>query len=103
MAEDARKIKVTCGDVTLQLTLSTKLLAKPFEEAVLRPFLKAYAKKTGEPADLARVARVEVDEEMLGDHGIAASVVLLARELSDETNVAHCPCAGDSRRACGRR
>ena len=42
--------------------------------------LKAYAKRTGEPADVSRVARVEIDEEMLGDHSIAASVVLLARE-----------------------
>lgn len=75
-----RKIKVTCDDVTLQLTLSTKLLAKPFEEAVLKPFLKAYSKKAGEPADLDRVARVEVDENMLGDHRIPASVVLLANE-----------------------
>ena len=77
---DERKIKVSCGEVTLQLTLTSKLLAKPFEDAVLKPFLKAYSKRTGEAADVRRVARVEVDEEMLGDHGIAASVVLLARE-----------------------
>ena len=80
---DERKIRVSCGDVTLQLTLGSKLLAKPFEEAVLKPFLKAYAKRTGESAPMSRVARVEVDEEMLGDHTIAASVVLLARETVD--------------------
>ena len=75
-----RKIKVSCGEVTLQLTLTSKLLAKSFEEAVLKPFLKAYSKRTDEDADVNRVARVEVDEEMLGDHSIPASVVLLARE-----------------------
>ena len=75
-----RAIYVKADGVSLRLTLSVKLQKKSFEEAVLRPFLKVYAKKTGEPADISRVARVEVDEEMLGDHSIAASVVLLARE-----------------------
>ena len=78
-----RKIRVTCGAVSLQLTLGAKLLAKPFDEAVIKPFLTAYAKRTGEPAELSRVARVEVDEEMLGDTSIGASVVLLKNETVD--------------------
>ena len=80
---EERKIRVTCGAVSLQLTLGAKLLAKPFDEAVIKPFLTAYAKRTGEPAELSRVARVEVDEEMLGDTSIGASVVLLKNETVD--------------------
>ena len=80
---DERKIRVTCGTVSLQLTLGAKLLAKPFDEAVIKPFLTAYVKRTGEPAELSRVARVEVDEEMLGDTSIGASVVLLKNETVD--------------------
>ncbi|KOO29627.1 hypothetical protein Ctob_005437 [Chrysochromulina tobinii] len=80
---EERKIRVTCGAVSLQLTLGAKLLAKPFDEAVIKPFLTAYAKRTGEHAELSRVARVEVDEEMLGDTSIGASVVLLKNETVD--------------------
>jgi hypothetical protein len=48
MAEEgSRACKVSCGDVTLKITLTPKLLKKPFEEAVLAPFLKAYSKKVG--------------------------------------------------------
>lgn len=43
--EGSRACKMSCGDVTLKITLTPKLLKKPFEEAVLAPFLKAYSKK----------------------------------------------------------
>ena len=44
MTDAPRKViaHVTCGAVTLKLTLTSKLKKKPFSEAVLVPFLKAY-------------------------------------------------------------
>lgn len=84
---DERKIRVSCDhhgtSVTLKLTLNQKMLAKTFEQAVLVPFLKAYSKKVGDDVTLDQVARVEVDEEMLGSHSIPASVVLLKNETVD--------------------
>ena len=75
--------RVTLGEVTLKLTVSGNGLKKTFGDAVIAPFLRAYAKRTGTPVSLAQLARVEVDGEMLGDLGLAASVVLLTREPVD--------------------
>ena len=78
-----RVARVTLGEVTLKLTVSGNGLKKTFGDAVIAPFLRAYAKRTGTPVSLAQLARVEVDGEMLGDLGLAASVVLLTREPVD--------------------
>ena len=45
------------------------------EEAVLQPFLKAYAKRTGEPADVRRVARVDTDSCSVRTRGARAYFV----------------------------
>ena len=81
MAE--RSTVVSCGDVSLKLTLTAKQLSKPFDQAVLAPFLKAYSKKTGTTVSVDKVTCVKVDDVMLGDPTIAASVVLLKGEAVD--------------------
>lgn len=78
-----RCTRVTCGDVSLKLTLTAKQLAKPFDQAVLAPFLKAYSKKVGTTCTVDQVTCVKVDDVMLGDTTIAASVVLLTGETVD--------------------
>ena len=37
---DERKVRVTLGEVELKLTLTSKFLKKPFDDAVIVPFLK---------------------------------------------------------------
>ena len=78
-----RSTLVKLDDVSLKLTLSDKLLRKPFDQAVLSPFLKAYAKRTGNKATLDQVSCVKVDGVLLGDLSIAASIVLLTTEAVD--------------------
>eukprot|EP00964_Phaeocystis_antarctica_P011679 scaffold6453_cov61-Phaeocystis_antarctica.AAC.5 len=78
-----RSTLVTLGDVSLKLTLSDKLLRKPFDQAVLSPFLKAYAKRSGNMAMLDQISCVKVDGVILGDLSIAASIVLLTTEAVD--------------------
>ena len=78
-----RSTLVTLGDVSLKLTLSDKLLRKPFDQAVLSPFLKAYAKRSGNTATLDQISCVKVDGVILGDLSIAASIVLLTTEAVD--------------------
>ena len=73
-----RRTLVTRGDVSLKLTLTAKQLQKPFDQAVIAPFLKAYSKRVGAAATLEDVTCVKVDDVMIGDMTIAASVVLLA-------------------------
>lgn len=51
---------VSCFHVTLRLTLTPKLLARPLNDALVAPFLKAYSKKAG-VAGVADVAAVRVD------------------------------------------
>mmetsp|Transcript_53130 Transcript_53130/g.122042 ORF Transcript_53130/g.122042 Transcript_53130/m.122042 type:complete len:332 (-) Transcript_53130:42-1037(-) len=82
MSATSRSANVSCGDVTLKLTLSVAQLKKPFETAVLLPFLKAYGKRAALPLPLAitDVIAVEVDGTKLGDCSIAASIVLLTSE-----------------------
>jgi hypothetical protein len=57
--EGSRACKVSCGDVTLKITLTPNLLKKPFEDAVLAPFLKAYFKKV-------RSCKTPAARELLG-------------------------------------
>ena len=78
-----RSTLVQLDDVSLKLTLSDKLLRKPFDQAVLSPFLKAYNKRTGNTATLDQVSCVRVDGVTLGDLSFTASVVLLTSEAVD--------------------
>ena len=79
----SRATRVRCGDVELKLTLTAKQLDRPFDTAVIAPFLKAYSKKVGalEPVSLAQVSVVRVDDEQIGDLSLASSVVLLVSEV----------------------
>ena len=79
---DERKVVVTLSDIELKLTLTNKLLKKPFDQAVLNPFLKVYSKRTDSPRVLTSqdVSRVMLDDVMMGDLTIPASVVLLKGE-----------------------
>ena len=79
----SRATRVRCGDVELKLTLTAKQLDRPFDTAVIAPFLKAYSKKVGalEPVTLAQVSVVRVDDEQIGDLSLASSVVLLVSEV----------------------
>ena len=60
---DGCKVRVECNGVMLKLTLSEKQMEKPFAEAVLKPFLKAYSKKKGEEKGVGDVAQVTVDSD----------------------------------------
>ena len=64
MNEAPRKViaHVTCGSVTLKLTLGSKVLAKSLKDGCLTPFLGVYNKKTNaEPLTAEAVSRVEID------------------------------------------
>lgn len=58
---DARKVvcTVSCGAVTLKLTLTEKFLLKQFSSSVVEPFLKAFNKSTKRAPG---AASVEADE-----------------------------------------
>ena len=64
MAEPARKViaTVTCGAVTLKLTLTAKVLAKSLRDGCITPFLGAFNKKNPGDAPLTAdaLARVEM-------------------------------------------
>lgn len=63
-ASDERAVKVELDGVALKLTLSASQLAKPFSDSVLKPFLKAYAKKKElKPIDIKEVAQVTIDSD----------------------------------------
>ena len=68
--------RVRCGGVELKLTLPAKALSKTLREAVVTPFLGAYAKKAQRAAVSADdVLRVEVDGMAMSDSLRATSVV----------------------------
>lgn len=80
------QVRVECDDVTLKLTLTSKLQKKPFKEAVLIPFLKAYSSRKGlldAPKTLDDIQSVHVDQEYLTDLSLAANVVMLGRGVRD--------------------
>ena len=54
---------VSCGSVTLKLTLNAKILAKSLKDGCITPFLGAYNKKypDAEPLTADALSRVEVD------------------------------------------
>ena len=60
-------MRVECNGVMLKLTLSQKLLRKPFKDAVLTPFLKAYSKKATPPIHppigIDKIYEVTIDSE----------------------------------------
>ena len=66
-AATAKKVRVECNGVILKLTLTPKQLQKPFAEAVLNPFLKAYSKRADPPIepplDVSHVRQVTVDSD----------------------------------------
>ena len=81
MAPDAaadRTILVSADTVSLKLTLSAKLQKRPFSDAVLAPFCKAYNKKKGTDWTVDDLVSVCVDDELMTDYTVAASVVLLS-------------------------
>ena len=81
LAERSTLVKLDA--ISLKLTLNDKLLRKPFDQAVLSPFLKAYAKRAGTAVTLDQISCVKVDGVILGDLSIAASIVLLTTEAVD--------------------
>jgi hypothetical protein len=80
---DERAIRVTCGEVSLKLTLTSKLLKKSFADAVLTPFIKAYNKREGENWGVDDLVSVTVDETLMTDYSTPASVILLVGETVD--------------------
>lgn len=75
-----RAVRVKADDIELKLTLSAKLLKKPFGDAVLAPFTKAYNKKKGTEWTVSDLVSVRVDDEYMTDYSLPASIVLLAGE-----------------------
>ena len=67
---------VGCGGVTLKLTLSPKLLAKPFDVALVNPFLGAFNKKTGGSLTAAELTAVEVDGRRVTNLNVLAGELL---------------------------
>lgn len=62
--DGSRQVRVECNGVMLKLTLSPKQMAKPFADAILKPFLKAYSKKKGgNEVTVDDVAQVTVDSD----------------------------------------
>ena len=79
MADRTVVCRVALGAVTLKLTLTPKLLAKPLGAAVLTPFLGAYNKKTPDGrVQVANLACVKIDgvEVAHDDDSIACSELL---------------------------
>ena len=63
MSEHKVIAHVSCGSVTLKLTLNAKILAKSLKDGCITPFLGAYNKKypDAEPLTADALSRVEVD------------------------------------------
>ena len=72
-----RAIRVSAEDVELKLTLSAKLLKKPFADAVLAPFTKAFNKRKGTEWKVDDLVSVAVDSVYMTDFSVPATVVLL--------------------------
>ena len=60
-----RPLRVRAGEIELKLWLNTKWLHKPFRDAVLLPFIKAYNAKTSAAMSIELVKRVELDGQKL--------------------------------------
>jgi len=62
--DSSKQVRVECNGVMLKLTLSEKQMTKPFAEAILKPFLKAYSKKKGgDEVSVQDVGQVTVDSD----------------------------------------
>ncbi len=69
--------RVRCAEVELKLTLTPKLLGQSLREAVVLPFLKAYAKRTGGALlDADAVVSISVDGLETSDATKASSFAL---------------------------
>ena len=69
--------RVSCGAVTLKLTLTEKLLGKSVRDALVAPFLRAHAKKTGVTITCEDVGTVLVDgSELVAWTTVTASAAL---------------------------
>ena len=53
-------VRVRCEEVELKLTLTPKFLGKPLADALVTPFLKAFAKRTSREATVSDVERVQL-------------------------------------------
>jgi len=66
-ASEPRTVRVECNGIMLKLTVSPKQLQKPFADAVLKPFLKAYSKKVDPPIepplDTSSIRQVTIDSD----------------------------------------
>jgi len=67
-------------DVQLKLTLTAKLLARPFCDALMVPFLKAFSKKQAAETTVEDVAGVEVDDEPLTDLATECTKIFKSEE-----------------------
>ena len=63
--EATTPIRMECNGVVLKLSLTAKQMGKPFADALLKPFLKAYSKKKGldKVVETKDVAQIVVDSE----------------------------------------
>lgn len=61
--DGSRQVVVTCGKVSLKLTLTEKQMRKTVADAVIKPFLKAYSKKVGSEVGIAEVRQVTIDSD----------------------------------------
>lgn len=90
-----RKVRVECNGVILKLTLTAKQMEKPFAEAILRPFLKAYSKKKGleKEIDVKEVAQVTVDSDGQTQLEVLHDIYIYSAAQERSTCLAHAPAA----------
>ena len=76
------KVRVSCADVKLRLTLNERLLGKTLLEAVVSPFINAYNQKTGAQLTHGSLAAVKVDGASVDCTVASAASVLRGDEPS---------------------
>ena len=79
---DELPLQVSCNGVTLKLTLSAKQKAKPFADAVVKPFLKAYSKKKGFEGvvEVKDVAQITVDSDSQTELQVLKDIQIFSAE-----------------------
>jgi hypothetical protein len=79
---DELPIQVSCNGVALKLTLSAKQQAKPFADAVVKPFLKAYSKKKGFDGvvEIKDVAQITVDSDSQTELQVLTDIQIFSAE-----------------------
>ena len=69
-------VRVSCRDVKVKLTLTTKFLVKPLNDGVVVPFLKAYCQRAGVSGlTLDDVERVEIDAAIVDASAVAMALL----------------------------